>query len=75
MKTGTRSEVVSDGQIAFDPRNPTIVYAGCYGDEITRYNIITGEERDILAYPEMEVGKTLEDMRFRFNWTTLARSG
>jgi photosystem II stability/assembly factor-like uncharacterized protein len=62
-----------DGQIAFDPRNPTIVYAGCYGGEITRYNILTGEERDILAYPEMEIGKAPKDMRYRFNWNAPIR--
>jgi photosystem II stability/assembly factor-like uncharacterized protein len=62
-----------DGQIAFNPKDPTIVYAGCYGGEITRYNVITGEERDILAYPEMEVGKAPKDMRFRFNWNAPIR--
>jgi len=62
-----------DGQIAFDPKNPTIVYAGCYGGEITWYNILTGEERDILAYPEMEIGRAPKDLRYRFNWNAPIR--
>jgi photosystem II stability/assembly factor-like uncharacterized protein len=62
-----------DGQIAFDPKNPVIVYAGCYGGEITRYNVETGAERDILSYPEMEIGKAPKDMRYRFNWNAPIR--
>jgi photosystem II stability/assembly factor-like uncharacterized protein len=62
-----------DGQIAFNPRDPRIIYAGCYGGEITRTNIQTGEERDILTYPEMEVGKAPKDMRYRFNWNAPIR--
>ncbi|MFP4081519.1 MAG: VPS10 domain-containing protein [Candidatus Aminicenantes bacterium] len=61
------------GHIAFDPKNPTIVYAGCYGGEITRYNVETGEERDILCYPQMEIGKAPKDLRYRFNWNAPIR--
>ncbi len=60
-------------QIAFNPKDPTIVYAGCYGGEITRYNVITGEERDILCYPQMEIGKAPKDLRYRFNWNAPIR--
>lgn len=62
-----------DGHIAFDPRNPDIVYAGCYGGEITRYNVKTGEIRNIMTYPEMEVGLAPRDLRYRFNWNAPIR--
>jgi photosystem II stability/assembly factor-like uncharacterized protein len=62
-----------DGQIAVDPRDPNIVYAGCYGGEITRVNLRTGEERDVLAYPQMEVGLAPKDLRYRFNWNAPIR--
>jgi hypothetical protein len=60
-------------QIAFNPKDPSIVYAGCYGGEITRYDMRTGEERDILAYPQMEIGKAPKDLRYRFNWNAPIR--
>jgi photosystem II stability/assembly factor-like uncharacterized protein len=62
-----------DGQIAVDPRNIDIVYAGCYGGEITRRNLATGERRQIMAYAEMEVGLAPRDLRYRFNWNAPIR--
>jgi photosystem II stability/assembly factor-like uncharacterized protein len=61
------------GHIAVDPRNPAIVYAGCYGGEITRVNLATGEERNILHYPQMEVGLAPRELRYRFNWNAPIR--
>jgi photosystem II stability/assembly factor-like uncharacterized protein len=62
-----------DGQIAVDPRDPNVVYAGCYGGEITRTNVATGERRFILTYPQMEVGLAPRDLRYRFNWNAPIR--
>jgi len=62
-----------DGNIAVDPSDPNIVYAGCYGGEITRTNLATGEWRDILAYPQMEVGLAPRELRYRFNWNAPIR--
>ncbi|MGH9366894.1 MAG: VPS10 domain-containing protein [Thermoanaerobaculia bacterium] len=61
------------GHIAFDPRNPAVVYAGCYGGEITRKDLASGEWRDILAYPQMEVGLAPRELRYRFNWNAPIR--
>ena len=61
------------GHIAVDPRDPNVVYAGCYGGEITRVNLATGERRDILTYPQMEVGLAPRDLRYRFNWNAPIR--
>jgi photosystem II stability/assembly factor-like uncharacterized protein len=61
------------GHIAVDPRNPAIVYAGCYGGEITRVNLTAGEERNVLHYPQMEVGLAPRDLRYRFNWNAPIR--
>ncbi len=62
-----------DGHIAFDRKNPAIVYAGCYGGEITRTNVTTGETRFVLTYPQMEVGLAPRDLRYRFNWNAPIR--
>ena len=62
------------GNVAVDPRDPNVVYAGCgYGGEITRRNLATGERRNIMAYAEMEVGLAPRDLKYRFNWTAPIR--
>jgi photosystem II stability/assembly factor-like uncharacterized protein len=61
------------GHVAVDPRDPSVVYAGCYGGEITRVNLATGERRDILTYPQMEVGLAPRELRYRFNWNAPIR--
>jgi photosystem II stability/assembly factor-like uncharacterized protein len=62
-----------DGQIAVDPRNANVIYAGCYGGEITRRDLETGERRQIMAYAQMEVGLAPKDLRYRFNWNAPIR--
>ena len=46
------------GHIAIDPRDPDIVYAGCYGGSISRVNLKTGEGREIIAYPQLQLGSS-----------------
>src|SRR5439155_9069550 len=43
------------------------------GGEITRTNVETGETRNILTYPQMEVGLAPRDLRYRFNWNAPIR--
>lgn len=61
------------GHIAVDPRNPDIIYAGCYGGSITRVNLETGESRQILAYPQLQLGAAARDLEFRFQWNAPIR--
>ncbi|MCI0445976.1 glycosyl hydrolase, partial [bacterium] len=56
------------GHIGFAFHNPDIVYAGSYGGEITRLNVKTGEIKNVMAYPQMEIGLAARDLRYRFNW-------
>jgi photosystem II stability/assembly factor-like uncharacterized protein len=56
------------GHIGFAFSNPDIVYAGSYGGEITRLNVKTGELKNVMAYPQMEIGLAARDLRYRFNW-------
>ncbi|HJZ11251.1 MAG TPA: hypothetical protein VJ521_03830 [Acidobacteriota bacterium] len=50
-----------------------MVYAGCYGGEITRTEVNTGAVRNIMTYPEMEIGLAPRDLRYRFNWNAPIR--
>ncbi|HUG54623.1 MAG TPA: glycosyl hydrolase [Vicinamibacteria bacterium] len=57
------------GYIAPSPEDPDVVYAGCYGGQITRYDRRTGQERDITVWPENPMGWGAEGMKYRFQWT------
>jgi photosystem II stability/assembly factor-like uncharacterized protein len=61
------------GHIAVDPRDPDIIYAGCYGGSITRVNRKTGESRQILAYPQLQLGAAARDLLYRFQWNAPIR--
>ena len=57
------------GYIAPSPADPQVVYAGCYGGQITRYDHRTGQERDVTVWPENPMGWGAEGMKYRFQWT------
>jgi len=56
------------GHIAVDPRDPDVVYAGCYIGEITRFDAATGERRPISAYPVLVDGVAPRELEHRFQW-------
>ncbi len=61
------------GHIAVDPRDPDIIYAGCYGGSISRVNRKTGEFRQILHYPQLQLGQAARDLKYRFQWNAPIR--
>jgi photosystem II stability/assembly factor-like uncharacterized protein len=56
------------GWIAPSPKEPDIVYSGCYGGSINRYDHRTGESREIVAWPQLAVGQAAKDLKYRFQW-------
>ena len=56
------------GHVAIDPDNPNISYAGSYGGYITRYDHATGQNRDIVAWPQVAIGMPSSDLKYRFQW-------
>jgi photosystem II stability/assembly factor-like uncharacterized protein len=61
------------GHIAIDPRDPDVTYAGCYGGSISRVNYRTGASRQILVYPQMQLGQAPKTLRYRFQWNAPIR--
>ena len=61
------------GHIAVDPRDPDIVYAGCYGGSITRTDLETGDQREVITYPQLQLGQAPRDLEFRFQWNAPIR--
>jgi len=53
---------------AFDPNDPTIVYAGCYQGIIEAYNTETRTGKDVMAYSFLGLGTQPKDQKYRFNW-------
>ncbi len=56
------------GWIAPKPGNPDIVFAGSYGGNITRYDHRTGQTRNIVAWPQLAIGRGAKDLKYRFQW-------
>ena len=54
--------------IALDPDAPDLVYGGDYQGALSVYDHRTGIVKDIMAYPELNLGKAPRDMKYRFNW-------
>lgn len=57
------------GYIAVHPENPDIVYAGCYGGMLTRYDHKLERLWDISVWPENPMGWGAKDLKYRFQWT------
>ena len=57
------------GWIAPDPRDSEIVYAGSYGNLITRQDHHTGQTRNINAWPDNPMGYGAESLKYRFQWS------
>ena len=56
------------GWIAPSPKDSRIVYAGSYGGLITRLDHITGQQRNVTAWPDNPMGWAADALRYRFQW-------
>lgn len=54
--------------IAFDPKNPVLLYGGCYQGLIDVLDTQHGHSKDIRQYPSNILAYDAKDMRHRFNW-------
>ncbi len=57
------------GPVALHPDYPDTVYAGCYGGVIDRYDVRRDDRRNMVVYPELQLGQALRDLKYRFQWT------
>ncbi len=57
------------GWIAARVDEPWIVYAGSYGNELTRKNMRTGLEENVNPWPDNPMGHPAKDLKYRFQWT------
>ena len=57
------------GHVAFDWKNPDVIYAGEYGGFISRFDRRTRQARNVGIYPYDPSGHGGEDLKVRFQWT------
>lgn len=58
------------GPVALRPDNPNIVYAGCYGGVIDRYDLAKDQVRNVNLYPQLQLGSAGVDLKHRFQWVS-----
>jgi len=56
------------GFVAFDKRDPSLIYAGSWGGQITEFDQSLRYAHDIMAYPKIGFGLALRDRKYRFNY-------
>lgn len=57
------------GYIVPDPLNAQITYGGEYDGQLSTYNKLNDQNRNISVYPEQHSGEGAIVMQYRFNWT------
>ncbi|MFP4228384.1 MAG: WD40/YVTN/BNR-like repeat-containing protein [Salinivenus sp.] len=56
------------GPVALHPDRPHLVYSGCYGGHLSRWNEETGQSRNVMVYPQLQLGQAPRTLRERFQW-------
>ena len=56
------------GDVAVNPENPNIVYAGTYSGEITFMDRSENYVRQVTAYPHYTEGTEQRDLKYRWQW-------
>jgi photosystem II stability/assembly factor-like uncharacterized protein len=52
-----------------DTVSNTIVWSGCYDAGLQRYDLMTGQAREVRPWPEAGYGWTPADLKYRWDWT------
>ncbi|MEZ4849897.1 MAG: glycosyl hydrolase [Bacteroidia bacterium] len=56
------------GDVAVDPRDPDIIYAGTYSGEITRMDKTHQHTRQVTSWPHYTEGWEQRNLKYRFQW-------
>lgn len=56
------------GPVALHPDHPEIVWGGCYGGAINRLDMRSDERRNVVIYPQLQLGQAAKDLKYRFQW-------
>src|SRR6185503_9161866 len=56
------------GPVALHPDYPQVMYGGCYGGAISRFDTNSDERRSVIIYPQLQHGQAAKDLKYRFQW-------
>ncbi|MFN8666056.1 MAG: hypothetical protein U0164_02530 [Gemmatimonadaceae bacterium] len=56
------------GPVALHPDHPDVIWGGCYGGAINRLDLPTDDRRNVVLYPQLQLGQAAKDLRYRFQW-------
>lgn len=58
------------GPVALNPDNPAVIWGGCYGGSISRWDTRSDDRRNVIVYPELQLGQAAKDLQYRFQWVS-----
>lgn len=58
------------GPVALFRNDPRIIWGGCYGGAINRWDTVTDERRNVVVYPQLQLGQATRDLQHRFQWVS-----
>jgi photosystem II stability/assembly factor-like uncharacterized protein len=58
------------GPVDLHPDRPWLVFSGCYGGTLSRWNERTGQSRNVMVYPQLQLGQAPRTLRERFQWNS-----
>ncbi|HSM60930.1 MAG TPA: hypothetical protein VK849_09045 [Longimicrobiales bacterium] len=58
------------GPVALHPDHPDVVYAGCYGGVMDRYDLSRDQVRNMNLYPQLQLGSAGAGLKHRFQWVS-----
>jgi len=56
------------GPVALNADHPEIVWGGCYGGAINRLDVRSDQRRNVVIYPQLQLGQAAKDLKYRFQW-------
>lgn len=56
------------GPVALHPDFPDVIWGGCYGGAINRWDARTDQRRNTILYPELQLGQAGKSLKHRFQW-------
>lgn len=58
------------GPIALHPDHPEVTWGGCYGGAVNRVDHTTGQHRNVILYPQLQLGEAGKNLQHRFQWVS-----
>jgi hypothetical protein len=56
------------GPVALHPDHPDVLWGGCYGGAINRMDVRTDQRRNVVVYPQLQLGQAAKDLKYLFQW-------